>query len=529
MSQYTRIKTTPGAEEEEGLKQEGFSIPRRDKRSLTESINNKLIAMANKTTRNSNNFSCGKKRTFEEISISRAWAKDYDKIIPESLMEQCGEDLCNICQVDMTSSSQRRQHYEGSRHEKKVNQLLGKLFSEAEADIPKKRKLAVTRDGDEAAELFLKKIESQVERDPSKVTFGDMKLDSWQSEWVLQWDCPLPPAIVSLCRLSKCDLCNLTFTSVLMARSHFQGKNHDKKLRAALEQYCGKYGLQVPRKHEDKPVEFERFCRLCQVDLTSDSMARLHFAGKKHVDKQLKMMSGRATSSASATEDPTGRFSIGAAFARNMKAPDFSKDADEDVKQSLQAATAEDGLDGSWGGGGGGAGNNPVPLMSLQVPHPYDNKSDNFYCPLCKVRLESKLVYDQHVAGKAHKKKQTGSGVNCGEFRCELCNLTLTSKVVYEDHVRGKQHQKKVAGGGEGGQGGQHSCDICLVTCSTQDQLESHLGGKSHQKKAASRSQGPGGFKCAVCNICTTDQNGLTQHLNGKSHQSMLRRAGYSR
>ena len=342
MSQYggRRIKTPPEGEEER-IEQEGFSIARREKRSLTDSINDKLLAMANKPTEKSNNFSCGKKRTFEEISISRGWAKGYDKLVPESLLDQCEEDQCNICQVELTSSIQCRQHYEGSRHEKKVNQLLGKLFSDP-ADIPKKRKLdAGASDADAAADLFLKKIESQVELDPSKVTFGDLKMDAWQSEWLLQWDCPLPPAIVSMCRLSKCDLCNLTFTSVPMARSHLEGKNHDKKLRAALEQYCGKYGLQVPRKHEDKVVEFERFCRLCQVELTSDSMARLHFAGKKHVDKQLKLISGRAPSSISATEDPTGRFSIGAGFARDMKPPDFSKDEDEEVAQSLRAATPE--------------------------------------------------------------------------------------------------------------------------------------------------------------------------------------------
>ena len=546
MSGYSRIKTPPEGEEEgeeeQEEEQEGFRIPRREKKSLTDSINDKLIEMASKTPEKSPNISCGKKRTFEESSISRAWAKDYDKVIPESLLEQCREDLCNICQVEMTSSIQRRQHYVGSRHEKKINQMLSKIFTDA-ADIPKKRKLDGTSNGDAAAELFLKKIESQVERDPSKVTLGDLKLDSWQSEWLLQWDCPLPPAIVSLCRLSKCDLCNLTFTSVAMARSHFEGKNHDKKLRAALEHYCGKYGEQLPRKHEDKLVEFERFCRLCQVELTSDSMARLHFAGRKHTDKQLKLMSGRVSSSSS-TSDPTGRFSIGAGFIRDVKAPDFTEDEDSELKQSLEAATAEDGLDGSWGGGGGvgggdggegggdkggGGGGDPVPLMSLEIPHPFDNKSSTFFCPLCNVRLDSKLVYDQHVAGKAHRKKQMGSGGSCGEFRCEVCCLTLTSKVVYDDHVRGKQHQKKVAAGGGEGAGGQHSCDICLVQCSTEDQLASHLAGKSHQKKAASRLQGPGGFKCAVCNVATTDQNGLTQHLNGKTHQAMLRRGGYSR
>ena len=76
MSHHNRVKTTPEGEQEK----EGFTIPRREKKSLADSINDKLIAMASKTTEKSNNFSCGKKRTFEEMSVSRAWARDYDKV-----------------------------------------------------------------------------------------------------------------------------------------------------------------------------------------------------------------------------------------------------------------------------------------------------------------------------------------------------------------------------------------------------------------------------------------------------------------
>ena len=497
------------------------------RKSLTESINEKLLDMASRTPASerssvspeSKHHSSGNKRSFEEISVSRSWAKLYDKDIPESLLEQCRDEACNICQVDMTSSVQGRQHYQGAKHEKKVRLMLSKMFPQA-ADTPKRRKFERITSGDTAAELFLKKIESEVERDPSRMTYGDMKLDSWQKEWLLHWDSPLPPPIISLCRLTKCDICDVTFSSVVMARSHFDGKNHDKKLRAALELYCGHHSLRLPRKHEDSGPEFERFCQVCEVELTSDSMARTHFAGKKHVDKQLKFMSGRA--STSAVSDPTGRFSFGGGFVKNFEVRDFTKDEDEDLKKSLERATPEGNLDGTWGGGDG-----PVPLMSLQVPlpssvpHAFDNKSEWFYCPLCDVKLESRVVYDQHVAGKAHRKKQEGLG-GPEVTACEVCNISLTSRAVYEDHVRGKQHQKKLAVCG--GEEGELSCAVCLVQCCSQAQLDSHLAGKTHQRKVASRSQGAGGFRCSVCKISTTDQNGLTQHLNGKAHQAMLRR-----
>ena len=553
MSQYRRIRRAPSeGSDQEGedpktqdfhIKKslEGFSIPRVEQKSLTDSINEKLIQMASRSegpesgksrssAKERPSLACGRKRSCEEISSSRSWVRDYDRALPETLLAQCSEDICNICQVDLNGSVQCRQHYEGAKHEKKVRILLSKIFTD-EADTPKKRKLEVSSNAKTEAEIFLRKIESSVERDPSRMTYGEMKLDSWQEEWLLEWDCPLPPPIISLCRLTKCDLCSVTFTSVIMARSHFQGRNHDKKLRGALELYCSQQGLQLPRKHSDSLQEFERFCRICQVELTSDSMARLHFSGKKHAEKQNKLISGRATTSS--VSDPTGRFGIGASFVSDIKVRDSKGDEDEVIRQSLEQASPEDGMDGTWGGTEVEAEveaeveDKPVPLMSLQFPptHPFDNKSKNFSCPLCNVRLESQAAYDQHVVGKTHRKKQQAGGQTEREMRCEVCEVSLTSRIVYEDHIRGKQHQKKI-GGVEEGQG-EFSCEVCLVQCCSQDQLSSHLSGKSHQKRLASKAQGSGGFKCSVCNISTTDQHGLTQHLNGKAHQAKLKRSGY--
>ena len=63
-----------------------------------------------------------------------------------------------------------------------------------------------------------------------------------------KWDRPLPPAIVAMCRIVKCEICEACFNSGLMAKSHYEGKNHEKKLRACLEVYCNKHSLELPRR-----------------------------------------------------------------------------------------------------------------------------------------------------------------------------------------------------------------------------------------------------------------------------------------
>ena len=152
-----------------------------------------------------------------------------------------------------------------------------------------------------------------------------------EEEWLSVWASPLPPLIISQCRLTKCDICHVTYTSALQARSHFDGKNHDKKLRAALDLYCGQLGLRVTA------AEFERFCNICDVELTSEAVAKIHFAGRKHVDKQLKLLSGRA--STPAISDPSGRFSTSA----DVEAREFVIEKDEDVKKCEERGSEEGG------------------------------------------------------------------------------------------------------------------------------------------------------------------------------------------
>merc|ERR1719483_2038160 len=81
-----------------------------------------------------------KKRTFREMSGSKSWAESYDKPIPKSILDLCLDNECKICGVQILNFLLRRDHYEGSKHEKKVRLELNELYGNSEESPPKKKK-----------------------------------------------------------------------------------------------------------------------------------------------------------------------------------------------------------------------------------------------------------------------------------------------------------------------------------------------------------------------------------------------------
>jgi len=490
---------------------EGFSIPKLEKSeamSINSSVQNKLLNMAmssgntlhqsldqgnvnsdwfeNKSQSNQSwsrpaaaPIKTNKKRTFQENSTSKSWANDYDKPIPKSVLDLCLEDECKVCGVQILNFLQRKQHYDGAKHEKKVKLELSDLYANGDEIAPKKRKVDST-DMNACAEMFLKKISNEVSRDTSNLTMKDFQLAAWQKKWLEGWDLPIPPQIISMCRITKCDVCESTFTSVNTAQSHFEGKNHEKKLKVCLEVFCQQNGLETPKKLADTEALSENLCKLCDVALSSPTMARIHYAGKQHKKKV-------AQCPAAVIKDETGRFGIGEGFVSETNK---QKQTENDyMMETLKSAESEDGVDGTWGADQSTEEQRFQSVVNPSISFSYPIKQFNpFFCKICNIDLASKVTYEAHIAGKNHKKKENSMNhTSQGEFYCDVCTLQLTSLVTFEAHIRGKQHAKRVG--------------------------------------SAAQPAGPAGqFKCDVCSITTTDQNGLTMHLNGKNHLSKLKR-----
>ncbi|XP_074784843.1 zinc finger matrin-type protein 4 [Athene noctua] len=157
------------------------------------------------------------------------------------------ESYCKVCSAQLISESQRVAHYESRKHASKVR--LYYMLHPIDGGCP------------------AKKLRSENGSD------GD-----------------------SVDKNKCCTLCNMSFTSAVVAESHYQGKIHAKRLKLLLgEQPALKAtetalsSLKPP--HADSPPvvpsppqrrDSDRYCQLCAAWFNNPMMAQQHYDGKKH-------------------------------------------------------------------------------------------------------------------------------------------------------------------------------------------------------------------------------------------------------
>uniref|UniRef100_A0A3B3D0H8 Zinc finger, matrin-type 4a n=1 Tax=Oryzias melastigma TaxID=30732 RepID=A0A3B3D0H8_ORYME len=94
-----------------------------------------------------------------------------------------------------------------------------------------------------------------------------------------------------------CTLCNMSFTSAVVAQSHYQGKIHAKRLKLLLGEQpaiTAKEASPSPSPYpksspETSPMtsprqrrDSDRYCQLCNAWFNNPGMAQQHYDGKKH-------------------------------------------------------------------------------------------------------------------------------------------------------------------------------------------------------------------------------------------------------
>uniref|UniRef100_G1MTS4 Zinc finger matrin-type 4 n=1 Tax=Meleagris gallopavo TaxID=9103 RepID=G1MTS4_MELGA len=156
------------------------------------------------------------------------------------------ESYCRVCSAQLISESQRVAHYESRKHASKVR--LYYMLHPIDGGCP------------------AKKLRSENGSD------GD-----------------------SVDKNKCCTLCNMSFTSAVVAESHYQGKIHAKRLKLllgeppALKATETLGSLKQPR--VDRPPaasppqprrDSDRYCQLCAAWFNNPVMAQQHYDGKKH-------------------------------------------------------------------------------------------------------------------------------------------------------------------------------------------------------------------------------------------------------
>ncbi|XP_069467658.1 zinc finger matrin-type protein 4-like isoform X1 [Ambystoma mexicanum] len=159
---------------------------------------------------------------------------------------------CNICNAQLISESQRVAHYESKKHANKVR-LYYMLHPEDGGPPSKKLR-------------------------PDDPESGETEVD----------------------KNKCCTLCNMFFTSAIVAESHYQGKIHAKRVKLVLgESPSTPTPTEPSQEHPEQSPEISpndcgiawismngsdsgKFCNLCRAWFNNPLMAQQHYEGKKH-------------------------------------------------------------------------------------------------------------------------------------------------------------------------------------------------------------------------------------------------------
>uniref|UniRef100_A0ACB8ETF3 Uncharacterized protein n=1 Tax=Sphaerodactylus townsendi TaxID=933632 RepID=A0ACB8ETF3_9SAUR len=260
------------------------------------------------------------------LSVRQDQGRQDETLDETTRKKLCKDTFCEVCGAVLQFESQRISHYEGKKHAQKVRLYLQMHSEQEEGQEPGKQK----------------KQYVNFQTDPN------------------------------VDKNKYCRLCNMIFTSPIVAESHYLGKIHAKKLKqlsAQQDQHSAhstqpELGLSLTSAvleicHEKtsqdtdaKDLSFsssvpfnldnpEKYCKLCLAPFNNPLMARQHYVGKKH--------------------------------KRN------------EARQKLMAEIGPEGIPGESKASAVGAG--------------------NYICPICSISLTSLEMYQSHMKGNKHHMK----------------------------------------------------------------------------------------------------------------------------
>ncbi|KAG5266339.1 hypothetical protein AALO_G00229910 [Alosa alosa] len=202
------------------------------------------------------------------------------------------ESYCNICNAQLISESQRIAHYESKKHANKVR--LFYMLHPEDGGPPSKRLRPDNPSKKHANKVRLFYMLHPEDGGPPSKRLRPDNPDSAETE---------------VDRNKCCTLCNMFFTSAVVAQSHYQGKTHAKRLRLVLGDtppVPAHTDLAPPpsQTSPDAPIlapplpadwlsvgvgvsrgvvrEAAKYCCLCGAWFNNPLMAQQHYEGKKH-------------------------------------------------------------------------------------------------------------------------------------------------------------------------------------------------------------------------------------------------------
>lgn len=280
-----------------------------------------------------------------------------------------------------------------------------------------------------------------------------------------------------------CPLCQVSATCEQDLQDHFQGMTHKAKEASLRSRYdinekiCCPDPLpnddegksQVKENQKDKNF----WCPICQISTNSQELMKLHWSGKRHMEKLGKKF-GAVKAISSLTDD----------------VPDIGETtADVEDTSLLNAGRTEE-----TGAREDMSKEQDKLLLNRRLTNP------TFWCKTCKIVTTSEDLMKDHQNGKRHKAKFR----KISESLMTKSSLPDDAQSVGETTAIEEDTSPSNAGRTEEIEGQDNTCEG----------YESLL--KERQTDA--------NFWCQTCKIETTGEQSMKEHQNGKKHKAKLRK-----
>ncbi|XP_077182414.1 zinc finger protein 346 isoform X4 [Paroedura picta] len=164
------------------------------------------------------------------------------------------DSQCKVCSAVLISESQKLAHYQSKKHANKVRRYVS-IHGEEELSQSKKIKLDTKQQGSNGED-----------------------------------------------RNKCCPICNMTFSSPVVANSHYLGKTHAKNLKLKLQSPKAEAVVPAQKQPDNAPPttvssneenqntsDPDKFCSLCHATFNNPLMAKQHYVGKKHKKQETKL------------------------------------------------------------------------------------------------------------------------------------------------------------------------------------------------------------------------------------------------
>ncbi|XP_062288226.1 zinc finger protein 385B [Scomber scombrus] len=392
--------------------------------------------------------------------------------------------LCDVCNLQLTSTAQAQLHYNGRSHLRRVRQLkageTGQQTGSSSSNNSSSRSVCGTMGsalpgliGASGPSVMMKPFLSfPVETTSPVGLFPNFNTMDPVQKAVINHTFGVT-MVPKKKQVISCNVCQLRFNSDSQAEAHYRGSRHAKKLKSQENKAKAKMSITGETNGSS-------------ASLTGPA---LPISANSSTNQHTELLSSLINPSS-----PLKPFFLPSSSPLSSTSPSSSRAGSEPPPSSPPSALPAPGLSSSTSSSSSSSSKvpppppPPAPVPSSSSPAPPPPSSQDaplsaeseeekakklLYCSLCKVAVNSLSQLEAHNAGSKHKtmlearsgagpikayprpggklkngssSTLKGSGLQNKTFHCQICDVHVNSEIQLKQHISSRRHKDRVAG-----------------------------------------------------------------------------------